>query len=75
MLQCDELHLKGPTKTIPKVKVERTYNEEVPKVHLAHSGWKAFLLTNNLAVGDVLEFSLVANSSFKVDVVGSKLMW
>jgi len=31
--------------------------------------WKAFLLANNLAVGDIWEFFLVANSSFKVKVV------
>jgi len=69
MLEGNVLQLKGPTKTVTMVKVEKTYNEGVQKVCLMHSGWKAFLLANNLAVGDVLEFSLVANSSFTVSVV------
>jgi len=70
MLEGNELQLTGPFGTVTMVKVERTYDGKVQKVRLGHSGWKAFLLSNNLAIGDVLEFSLVATSSFKVKVMG-----
>jgi len=69
-LQCNDLQLRGPNKAICVVKAQRIYDLEEEKLIVClDSGWEAFRVANQFQVGDILEFFLVANSCFTVDLV------
>jgi hypothetical protein len=65
-----EVTMRGRHKEVKHMKVCVTKGKKIgsPRISI-ENGWKIFKTTNELKVGDHVVFTVIATSSFKVEVV------